>query len=111
MEESYIEGVANRDDLESCVVVRKGAGEAWTEARIGRVLSREITQTGEPTSSQGAEGNTTSTDIARCLPSPRGLRPLACAESSCARTGRSPRRSLAMTRLRAASERPEATSR
>lgn len=111
MKEPYTEGVATRGDPESCVVARKGAGEARTGARAGRVLSREITQTGEPTSSQEAEGNTVNTDSARCLPSPRGLRPLACAKSFCARTGRSLRRSLAMTRQRAASGRPEARSR
>jgi len=111
MKEPYIEGVATRDGPESCVVAREGAGEARTGVRAGRVLSREITQIGEPTSSQETEGNTVGTTTARCSPSPRGLRPLACAESSCARTGRSLRRSLAMMRQRAASGRPEAMSR
>jgi len=36
MEELYIEGVANHDDPESCVGVRKGGGEALTGARAGR---------------------------------------------------------------------------
>ena len=111
MKAPYIEGVATRDGLESCVVARKGSGEARTEVHAGRVLSREITHTGEPTSSQEMEGNTTDIASARCSLSPRGLRPLACVESSCARTGRSLRRSPAVTRLRAASGRPEAMSR
>lgn len=111
MKEPYIEGVATHDGPESCAVARKSTGEARTGVRAGRVLSREITHTGEPTSSQEMEGNMVGTDTARCPSSPRGLRPLACAESSCARTGRSPRRSLAVTRLRAASGRPEAMSR
>jgi hypothetical protein len=35
MKESYIEGIAIHDDPESCVVARKGAGEALTGARAG----------------------------------------------------------------------------
>jgi hypothetical protein len=38
MEEPYIEGVATHDDPESCVVVRKDAGEALTGARAGRAI-------------------------------------------------------------------------
>ena len=41
MKESYGEGLATRTDPESCVVARKGRGEALTGARAGRVLSRE----------------------------------------------------------------------
>ena len=111
MREPYIEGVATHDDPESCVGARESTGEARTGARTGRVLSREITEFREPTPSQEAEGNTTGTANARCWSSLRGLRPLACAESSCARTGRSLRRSWSVARPRAASERPEAMSR
>jgi hypothetical protein len=42
MKVSYVEGIANHNGLESCVSVRKDVGEALTEERIGRVLSREI---------------------------------------------------------------------
>ena len=42
MKESYVKGLANRDGPESCTGVRKGAGEALTGERAGRVLSREI---------------------------------------------------------------------
>ena len=35
------EGVANHAGLESCAGARKVAGEALTEERVGRVLSRE----------------------------------------------------------------------
>ena len=38
MKELYIEGIANHDDPESCVTVRKGGGEALTGARIGLSL-------------------------------------------------------------------------
>src|SRR3954454_3124529 len=41
MKELYVEGVAIHDDPESCVVTRKGAGEALTGAPMGWVLSRE----------------------------------------------------------------------
>lgn len=48
MKEPYIEGVATHDDPESCTDHRKGAGEALTGARVGWVLSREISQTRVP---------------------------------------------------------------
>jgi hypothetical protein len=38
MEELYIEGLANHDDPESCVVAREGGGEALTGARAGRAI-------------------------------------------------------------------------
>ena len=42
MKESYVEGLAAHSGPESCVVARKGRGEALTGVRAGRVLSREI---------------------------------------------------------------------
>jgi hypothetical protein len=42
MEESYVEGLATHIGPESCVIVRKGEGEALTGVRAGRVLSREV---------------------------------------------------------------------
>jgi hypothetical protein len=42
MKEPYGEGVAIHSGPESCVVVRKGHGEALTGVRLGWVLSREI---------------------------------------------------------------------
>ena len=41
MQESYVEGLATHIGPESCVSVRKDAGEALTGVRAGRVLSRE----------------------------------------------------------------------
>ena len=41
MKESYVEGLAAHDGPESCVVTRKGRGEALTGVRAGRVSSRE----------------------------------------------------------------------
>ena len=42
MQESYVEGVANRDGPESCGGTREGAGEALTGETAGWVLSREM---------------------------------------------------------------------
>jgi len=42
MKEPYGEGVATHSGPESCVVVRKGQGEALTGVRSGWALSREI---------------------------------------------------------------------
>jgi RNA-directed DNA polymerase len=41
MKEPYVEGVADHDDPESCVVTREGAGEALTGALASWVLSSE----------------------------------------------------------------------
>ena len=46
MKESYGEGLASHADPESWGCVRKGAFQALTGARAGRVLSREITSSG-----------------------------------------------------------------
>jgi hypothetical protein len=89
MEESHIEGVANHDDPESCAGGRKAVGEALTGARMGRVLSREINAFGMSTPLRRAEDHTHNAAIARRWAIPRGRRPLARAEPSCARTGRS----------------------
>lgn len=42
MKESYSEGLASHTGPESCIGVRKDAGEALAGVRAGRVLSREI---------------------------------------------------------------------
>ncbi|MGH9907008.1 MAG: hypothetical protein ACRD8U_15675 [Pyrinomonadaceae bacterium] len=42
MKVSNVKGLANRDDPESCVIARKGEGEALTGESAGWVLSREI---------------------------------------------------------------------
>jgi hypothetical protein len=89
MEKPYIEGVATHDDPEPCAGVREDDGEASVGARTGRVLSREINEFGVPTLLTEAEGNTTGAANARRRSTLRGRRPLARAESSCARTGRS----------------------
>jgi hypothetical protein len=89
MKESNVEGVATHDVPESCTVARKGGGEALTGVRAGRVLSREIRSFRVPTLLCEAEGKTLVVAIARRRAALRGRRPLARAESPCARTGRS----------------------
>ena len=42
MKESYVESLASYGGPESCVHIREGVGEALTEVRAGRVLSRVI---------------------------------------------------------------------
>lgn len=107
MKAPYVEGVANHDGPESCACTRKGVGEALTGVRTGRVLSREITKSGVPTLLSEAEGNTAGGATASLRATLRGRRPLARADSSCARTGRSTSRPRRMV-PRAASGRPEA---
>ena len=56
MKESYAEGLASHGGPESCVRIRKDAGEALTGARAGRVLSRVINAPrGDSRVVQGAE--------------------------------------------------------
>ena len=45
MKESYVKGLANHNDPESCGGARKSDGEALTGASAGRVLSRESSRT------------------------------------------------------------------
>lgn len=90
MRELYIEGVATHDDPESGAGTREGADEAWTGARAGWVLSREIRSFRVPTLLSEAEGHTHRTESARRGVTLRGRRPHAYTEPLCARTGRSP---------------------
>jgi hypothetical protein len=89
MRTSYIEGLAIHGDLESCVGVRKGAGEALTEGYVGKVMEPRNTQFGVPTPSQWSEGNIAGRASASCQRTPRGQRACACVESLSTRTGRS----------------------
>ena len=88
MKESYRKGLASHPDPESCVVSREAAIEALTGVHAGRVLSCEIIASGVPTSFRMAEGNIGGCVIASICRTLRSLRPLACMETSRARTGR-----------------------
>ena len=88
MKEPYIEGLANHDDPESCVGIRKDVGEALTGERIGEVLSREI-NSGVPTLLSEGEGHIETNALASSSRTPRGRRPSACVNAPCTGTGRS----------------------
>src|SRR5216683_2797433 len=89
MQESYGEGLAIHAGPELCGVSRKAGHEALVGVRAGRVLSPEISQSGVPTLSPCAEGNTASSTSASWTRTPRGRRPRACTETPRTRTGRS----------------------
>ena len=71
-------------------------GEALTGVHAGQVSSPDIRNPGLPTLCPDAEGNIGWRVIASANRSPRGPRPCACVEASCARTGRSHGHSLDM---------------
>ena len=58
MEEPYTEGLATRGGPESCADVREGVGEALTGVRAGWAIEPRNHQSGVPTQSTHAEGNT-----------------------------------------------------
>src|SRR6266849_2419673 len=89
MQESHEKGVANHLGPELCGASREAGHEALVGVRAGRVHSPEITQTGVPTLSGYAEGNTLANESASWTGTPRGRRPRACTETPRTRTGRS----------------------
>jgi hypothetical protein len=89
MKESGIEGVAIRDDPESCVGVREGVGEAFTGAHVGGAIEPRNPWSRGADAVVKAEGNTGSGASASGGRTPRGQRTQACVETPSARTGRS----------------------
>ena len=89
MQESHEKGVAIHLGPELCGVSREADFEALVGVRAGRVLSPEISQSGVPTLSPCAEGNTLSSTSVSWSGTPRGRRPRACTETPRTRTGRS----------------------
>ena len=85
---------------ESCVGIRKDAAEALTGEDAGEPLSREMTNSGLPTPSKQAEGNTGSGEKVSPDLRPRGRRPSACIEASWMGTERSPEPVDGKSRLR-----------
>ena len=88
MKESYRKGPTSHPDPESCVGFRKDNAEALTGAHAGRVLSCEIIATGVPTPFSKAEGHISGSVSVSIRGTSRSLRPQACMETPCARTGR-----------------------
>src|SRR5215813_13925285 len=76
MKELYTEGLASHGGPESCVGGRKGVSEALTGVRVGRLLSREITEDRGADTVVDVEGNTASGASASRERAPRGLRTL-----------------------------------
>lgn len=89
MEVSYGEVLAKHTGPESWLFPQEGLWQALTGEGTGRILSREMGFSGAPTASPSLEGHTDRTAIARCSSAPRGRRPLARVEASCAEPGRS----------------------
>ncbi len=73
MKTLYIEGVATRDDPESCVGVREGDGEALTGGVQAGLLSREINVFGVPTSLARTEGHILGGAMSRAVEGPRAV--------------------------------------
>jgi hypothetical protein len=89
MRELCIEGLAIRGDPDHAWVLVRASAKRWKGHVQARLLSREIKEFGVPTRSKRVEGNIADGVIASRQGTPRGRRTRACAESSCARTGRS----------------------
>ena len=88
MEELYVEGLATRGGPESCVASREGRGEALTGVRAGRAIEPRNVSFGVPTLFAKRKATSRAALSASRQRTPRGLRTRACAEPSCARTGR-----------------------
>ena len=76
MKESYREGLATHSGPESCVIIRKGDGEALTgDMQVG-LLSREIDPTPGCRRSYGKRKATLTTAQARAVEGPRAVKDL-----------------------------------
>ena len=89
MKELYVEGLATHGGPESCVDDLRGRGEALTGARAGRAIEPRNHLSGVPTLFRLWKATPLAALDASRQGAPRGQRTRACAEPSCARTGRS----------------------
>lgn len=96
MQVPYGEGVANHTGLEPCADVRKGAGEASAEERIGQPLNRERPIIPGADTVPNVEGHTHGRATRERPDDPAWSQTLACAEASCTGTGRSHGRPAAL---------------
>ncbi len=89
MKESYVKELGAHSGPESCVVARKGRGEALTGVRAGRVLSRERNFLRGADAVRRSGRQHSAHRYREMRRGPRGQRPRACTETPRARTGRS----------------------
>jgi hypothetical protein len=85
----YIEGVAIRGGLESCVVVREGGGEALTGGVRAGLLSREMAFRGADAVQEGGRPHLRRRYRESSQDPARSWEPGHVRKSPCARTGRS----------------------
>src|SRR5919106_563948 len=90
MKEYDIEGIATHGGPESCAGVREDGGEALTGVRAGWAIEpRNGRHPGCRRPRIGRKATSPAALVASRRRTPRGRRTYACAESPCARTGRS----------------------
>ncbi len=89
MKEPYTEGVATHGDPESCVVIRKGVGEALTGARAGRAIEPRNQGDRGAQAVIHVEGNIGCGAMREPQSDPARSENLCMTEPPCARTGRS----------------------
>src|SRR5579863_6451177 len=90
MEELYIEGVAIHGGPEPCAGVREDVGEASVGVRVGWAIEPRNWLQSRCRRSHNWRKATLLAAFSRAVGGPRGVQePVACAESPCARTGRS----------------------
>src|SRR5712691_10547747 len=85
----YAEGLASHGGPQPCVDVPRGRGEALAWARAGRAIEPRNHRSGVPTLSERRKATPLAALCASRQGAPRGPGTRACAEPSCARTGRS----------------------
>lgn len=89
MEELYAEGLATHGGPQPCVDDPRGRGEALAWARAGRAIEPRNHRSGVLTLSRKWKATPLAALDASRQGAPRGQGTRACAEPSCARTGRS----------------------
>jgi hypothetical protein len=88
MQESYMKGIANHHDPESCLDQQQWGGEALTGEHTGRPLSSEITSIRRLTLFNEGESNIERTDQGEVRTARRSQRTHACVKALCAGIGR-----------------------
>lgn len=111
MRESYTEGLAIHGGPESCAVVREGAGEALTGVCLGQAIEPRNQESRAPTWLSNTEGNMGTRAFGERVSSPAGSKNLCMSRNSMRENREIQEPPCTMRVLRAASGRPEASSR